>query len=1523
MQLKEEALFTLKFDGKPVINELGELEKKLSDVKEAQKDVEKGTKEWAANKAEIKELEASIKQVREEMGVAGMTVRQLEGYQRQLNREIKDSTVGTDEYKKKAGDLQEVNSALANHRQTIRGVADEAEKTSSVWTNVKTWIASAFSVAVLLEAGRVVLNFFSDSVKEFRAFQSAAQDLSAVTGAVGKDLEYLKNQAKEVGPAMGKSGSEMLEAFKLMASAKPELLSQKELLVETTKAAITLAQAGKIDLAEATKVTAESLNQFGEGAKSANRFINVIAAGAKEGSAEIADMGMSLKASGTVAKAAGLSFEQTNATLQSMSTIALKGEQAGTMLRNVLLKLQAGAKETNPELVGMETALDNVAKKNYTAADMAKLFGSENVVAARHIVEHRKEIAELTTKLTGTNEAYSQAAKNNATYDFEVAKAKATLSTLSVEIGQAFIPAMTKGAQGVVAFVNIIRAVPEFLSENKTAFVALGVAVLAMNGNLIVATATSIGHAAAEKARLIWTNSATAAQWLMNAALTANPIGLVVAAVALLVAGFSTLYNHSTTVRAGIAGLFSALKVAASQLVLFWNAITSLNFAEAAKIMAEGGAKIAAGFNDGYEAEIKKSYPKQLADHKAHVDTKVGVEKTSAQTIATDSVLEHEKSLRAKEKAAETLRKSEEKKAAAAAKKEAEDAVKANEEGRKKIRELSAEAITDELEREKAKIQAKRDAEVEAMQASKASQEVKAEWEKALNAKMVFDINKVEKEYRDKKAQEEEKDRKERDTRERETSKAVAEAAYNAHHQSLEKQLEDTTLKASARKAIEMELINIERTETLRKIADQYAAESQKLAQEKADAIRTAQQKGQSIDLLENQFRQQYQAAELQRRTSETAAEDKFQADKRDIEKKNLEQRKANQQAWFDAIKGLMQGDFTQFGDFLAKKLAGEKKELTDAQKANVDKIDKVGSYAKAGLDALGKLNQLALDKQLKDIAKEKSTQLAAWKDKYDKGLIDKNAYEKGVDKINSEADQKNKAAQLAAFKRQQALDILMAVINGAQAALKSLAMFGWPLGLIGVAGAVVATGIQIALIKRQQPPSMARGGKIQNAGVPDGPAHGSGYGKSGLAITRRDTGEEVAEMEGGEPVMVLSRNTYRNNRRLVDGLMHSSLHRNGAPVMARNGILLEGGGYTQADHSDSVYSSSRSEETSQPVPGSEPVRDSSGDSGGDSGGGSVDSGSAEVSNSEMQAQIDESQKTMASIEKNTALTVDAIKTLVQAMSYLQQQVVTESAAQQNALAIGLTGLRTDTRLGFDGLQSAYALQMMLSRIATHEDLTALQGTMKLELPELGKDLQNELVTLRQSLMLGLTMLRLGISLDVSGLQKTTQTGFDSLEKGVHLDLLNLEKLLHDDLTTLQDGVHLDLTTLDLDLDASLTSLQKAVRSDLNSMKVAQALQASTLRIQTQADFDSLKAVLEKELKNLEALLHGDLTSLQNASTGELRAVQNILNSSWAEQGYQSNLLNRIANKDLSVSVQTFVNVYNQIDVVAGKSDLK
>ncbi|MCK8492879.1 phage tail tape measure protein [Spirosoma sp. RP8] len=1707
MQLKEEALFTLKFDGKPVYNELGELEKKLLEVKEAQKSVEKGTKEWADNKEDIKKLEESIKLVREEMGVSGMTVRQLEGYYKQLNREIKDLTPGTEAYIKKAEQITEVNTVLSNHRQTVRGVNEEVEKQPSLWERAKSTAAgylAAFGATELLERA---FSFVQDGIKKALALNDMMAGVAKATGQSAEEVNQLSKEidkidtrsSKEslmtiaqIGGQLGVANNELLGFVKSVDMANVALGDEFAGGAEEVSSKLgglqkLFKETKDLEAGEAINKIGSAINELGaDGAATGPVIADFTARMGQLGNlspqisqtmglgAAFQELGLSAEISAgglsnillTAAKDTATFAQQLN-----MSEDAFK-KLINTNPNEFLLQLAAKFKDVPADQLAKR--LDDLGIKSQEATKVMSLLSGQT-----DIVRQKQDLAnKAMTEGTSLQKEFNTV-NSNAAAEYE--KSQKAVALIATEIGQALLPAITKGAQGLVAFVNVVRAIPEFVSENKTSFAALGVAILAMNTNLIVATTTSIAHAAAEKARLVWTQSATAAQWLLNGAMSANPIGAVVAVIALLVAGLTAIYNNSSTVRGAIAGTWEVMKTGVSLLgdltdkVLGWiqkgleplrpaldtvksvlssvwgvietgidylgdltsavsgfvsNGLSRIGVAlepvrtvlnnfwglidtGITKIKSIGSTistflhvdeivgkvKSAAGmigdaFNKGYGDKLAEDRPKQVAAHQQTLNTKKSAEQKNANELVDIVTSSEQKALDRKATQNDKHRDSEAKKAAEAAKKEAEEAVKANNEALKKIEDARIAAIKDDLERETAKIRQKRDAEVEAMMAGKASAEVKAVFEKALNEQMLRDIEKANSEHLKKKEKEDAETAKrildlkiklsgdekadklqklddvataqraqiQKDITD-ETQKAVmlkqvndnlvrdkekVDLEYRQKKQQQENALQDSLYQATVADAQARLILAGNNAQAIydakkMRLDEEYKYNKAKLEREAAeDKIKNAgmladhDQRAAADKVVDDRLKSQLKANDVQ-----------YENDKTQLTQEKTEARRANQQQYFAAIKALMDGDFTAFTDILTKKLAGEKKQLTESQKQQIDTIDEVGQYTVMAVQALQKLSQMKLDKELANIKKEKDTQLNSWKEKYDKGLINKDEYEKGVDKINKEADAKTKTAQLEAFKRQQKIDIALAIINGAQAALKSLATLGWPLGLIAVAGAAVTTGIQIAMIKNQQPPSLAKGGKIRNAGVPEGPRHGSNYGDSGLSITRRDNGQEVAEMEGGEPIMVLSRNTYANNRNVVDSLLHSSLHRNGAPIMLNGGIFGSDGG-TYADSlrngglrrfADGGWMNDIQEMDNGASSGGEYQ---SSYSGSDS---SSEYGSADSIDANTQAQIEKSQATMDNIQKNTLATAEALDKMGLTLGNLQTLISTNAINSASTLDTQMTGLRTEVRQGFSNSNLMQALLLMSLKDSIHTDLVALQNTYRAESTGMSNEVVTELGNFRTSLLFALSMFSLARSLDISSLKDATKTSLadllksnhddfgkliaaqktdnSSLQKSIHTDLENLQKMLHTDLTTLGDNVHDDLESLDTNIDTNLVTLQKGVHTDLEALKLAQATQAQTLRTDTKTHFTNLMTLLQNQLDDLREVTHDDLGALSDSNRTELQRVQDILAQTKSEQGYQSGLLGRIAAKDLSVSVQTFVNVSNQINVVKEKSDLQ
>ncbi len=133
-----------------------------------------------------------------------------------------------------------------------------------------------------------------------------------------------------------------------------------------------------------------------------------------------------------------------------------------------------------------------------------------------------------------------------------------TADQVAIQYGTGLKPVFVAIIQTIATFLGVLGALPKFVVENRGLLLGLVVAVATLNGATVAATASTLAQLAVEKARAIATRASAAAQWLLNVAMEANPIGLVVALVALLVGGFVTLYERSEKVRAVVAGLGAA-----------------------------------------------------------------------------------------------------------------------------------------------------------------------------------------------------------------------------------------------------------------------------------------------------------------------------------------------------------------------------------------------------------------------------------------------------------------------------------------------------------------------------------------------------------------------------------------------------------------------------------------------------------------------------------------------------------------------------------------------------------------------------------------------------------------------------------------------------------------------------------------------------------------------------------------------------------------------------------------------------
>lgn len=255
-----------------------------------------------------------------------------------------------------------------------------------------------------------VTSALTDAVRTSMEFERSLSGLSALTGATGEDLKFIRRQAIALSSQSELSARDVVEAMKLIGGQRPELLDAADGLAAVTKATITLAEASETPIEDSARALTGALGQFGKGAEYAATFVNVLAAGAKEGAAEIPYLQQAVEKSGSAASAAGLSFEQLVAVIEGVAPRFTRAEEAGTSLRAIFTKLEGQANDRlKPSVVGIHQALANLAEQELSTAQLTKMFGLENINMARALLDARGNIRQLEGAVTGTHVAEEQA----------------------------------------------------------------------------------------------------------------------------------------------------------------------------------------------------------------------------------------------------------------------------------------------------------------------------------------------------------------------------------------------------------------------------------------------------------------------------------------------------------------------------------------------------------------------------------------------------------------------------------------------------------------------------------------------------------------------------------------------------------------------------------------------------------------------------------------------------------------------------------------------------------------------------------------------------------------------------------------------------------------------------------------------------------------------------------------------------------------------------------------------------------
>lgn len=427
---------------------------------------------------------------------------------------------------------------------------------------------------------------FTLAISNNIAYEDSLASVSAITGATSKELNKLEAMSMRTAKSQSMLGANVLKAYELIGSAKPELLENTKLLDYVTNATVTLSKAGRMELAPAAEALTSTLNQFGLGGEHANSVIDNLAAGAKYGSSSIVNTSDALAKFGTIAAATGTKVNESIALIELVSPFE-KGAEAGTKLRNVLGKM-AGAKilpkdalnilkkagvdldiVTNSTLP-LGQRLEEMSKVGKDATDVMKVFGTENAALAQGIFSKIGDYDKMLEKIDKTGIANEQAATNTNTFQFALDSIKNSflntttatqgnndsldmLKDIMFDLSKNMDTVVGVGLTLIGAFITLKGLVWGVQAATFAYNIAIGISAVlqgkmtkSVASNSVALATYKIGQIASTAWTWIVTGATaawTAAQWLLNAALSANPIGLIIIGVIALIAVVVLIIN--------------------------------------------------------------------------------------------------------------------------------------------------------------------------------------------------------------------------------------------------------------------------------------------------------------------------------------------------------------------------------------------------------------------------------------------------------------------------------------------------------------------------------------------------------------------------------------------------------------------------------------------------------------------------------------------------------------------------------------------------------------------------------------------------------------------------------------------------------------------------------------------------------------------------------------------------------------------------------------------------------------------
>ena len=565
---------------KGVNTEIRNTQSQLKDVEKLLK-LDPGNTELIAQKHRL--LAQAVSETREKLET-------LKTAQRQADEALRNGTISQQQYDGLQREIVETEQELRRLEQQAEQSATALQKIGATGEKLQTVGNKISSVGQkLLPVTGVVTGLGTAAVKTAADFDSAMSKVAAVSGATGSDFDKLRDKAREMGAKTKFSATEAADAMNYMAMAG----WKTEDMLSGIEGVMYLAAASGEDLATTSDIVTDALTAFGLTAGDSGHFADVLAAASSNANTNVSMMGETFKYCAPVAGALGFSVEDTAEAIGLMGNAGIKASQAGTSMRSIMTNLTGDVKLSGAAIGDVTIATTNAdgSMRSLSAilADCRGAFAgmteAEKANNAEALVGKNamsgflalmNAAPEDIAKVSGAVNNCKDAAKNMAdtmqdNLEGQLTILKSQLQELAISFGDLLMPAVRSIVSGLQGMVDVLNAMPDGV-KRVIMIVALLAAALGPVLIIIGKTLSAIGTIMTWAPKLAGAISAVKGAFAaLSATMMANPIAIVIAAIAALVAAFIYLWNTNEEFRQFWIRLWNEIKEVA---VRVWTAVS-------------------------------------------------------------------------------------------------------------------------------------------------------------------------------------------------------------------------------------------------------------------------------------------------------------------------------------------------------------------------------------------------------------------------------------------------------------------------------------------------------------------------------------------------------------------------------------------------------------------------------------------------------------------------------------------------------------------------------------------------------------------------------------------------------------------------------------------------------------------------------------------------------------------------------------------------------------------------------------